>query len=316
MGLLSRVPVLCTFASLLAATGSPPALAGAPEVACEHGVCFRFPGEAVDYFKFSASGLNGPYHKDNGCEGIDGPCYCTSYWGADFDHCYGGHKGTDYMLDGAFRTMAQDIAVIVPADAEVFAVDDTHYDRCHFSPRDLLFDPTHDGRYCGWEYNAETGQIEEREVVNNYIILRHWNGRYFVYSRILHIKQDSVPGWIKAALADGQTPRVSCGEPIAYVGSAGKSYAPHIHFEVRTWGPIDTFGTYTLDGQSPPAIDPYCGPYVTEAGRTSTMWTSLPAPEAGSDAPYGLPGLSCQAPYDPEAFPSLPARCLEEGLDR
>lgn len=295
---------------------SPPrAGAQTPQVACQDGVCFRFPGEALEYFNAIPSPLGGPYHLDNGCEKVDGPCYCVTFWGADAPHCYGGHRGTDYMLVDGFRTMRKDVEVVAPADGEVIAYVDDNFDRCHLAIRDLLFDPSHDGNYCGWEYDADTGTFEERDIVNNFIIMRHWNGRYYVYSRILHIQEGSVPGWIKEALAEGRTPRVECGEQIALVGSAGKSYAPHLHFEVRTWGAGDIYGTFWLEGLAPPSLDPYCGPYA-DGDRSGTYWTELTDAPPTARVPYGLPGTTCQAPYDPWIFTQLPQRCLQSGTGR
>ena len=313
---VSRSPLVAVCALLFGLFWAPSAQAQVPQVSCEHGVCFRFPAESHEPFVASQRRLGGPFHYDNGCEGIDGPCVCSTYWGADVASCYGGHHGTDYMLEDWFRTMRQEIAIVAAADGEIVAVEDDNYDKCHFSARDLLFDDSHDGNYCGWEYNPETGEIEDRPIINNYVIVRHWNGRYYVYSRTLHLAQGSIPSWIKAALADGYYPRVSCGDTIGYVGSAGKSYAPHVHFETRTWGEGDVSGVFWDGSQKPPSLDPYCGPYVAGADTRTSMWTDLPSAAASAGVPHGLPGLSCQAPYDPERFTDLPARCSTESTGR
>lgn len=313
MSLRSRHPILPhpgagLVALLFGVSQTGTTWAEPPRVACEHGICFRFPGMDLEPFQEGQKHLGGPWHRDDGCENTDRPCYCNTYWGADFDHCYRGHGGTDFMLEDAFRTMATHVPVVAPADGEVVQVIDDNYDRCHFSLRDLLFDPSHDGNYCGWEYNPDTGNIEERDIENNIIVMRHFNGRYYVYSRILHIMQDSVPSWIKDQLAVGIYPHVGCGEVIATVGSAGKSYAPHVHFEPRFWGTWDTEGTYFIGEEKPPTLDPYCGAFAGD-GRTSMMWTGLLPPTSLSQDPEGLPTTSCQAPYDPKVYSQLSPRC-------
>jgi len=59
------------------------------------------------------------------------------------------------------------------------------------------------------------------------------------YGRLVTIRHDG--GWVTAyghmsrmIVRSGQ--RVSAGQVIAYVGSAGHSTGPHLHFEVRTGG--------------------------------------------------------------------------------
>ena len=161
-------------------------------------------------------------------------------------------------------------------------------------------------------FDPATGELQPREVEDNYVIMRHFNGRYYVYSRMVHVMQGSVPQWIKDALSRGEKPHLSCGDLIGYVGSAGQSVAPHVHFEVRFYGTWDTEGQYYRGSSRPPRYDPYCGPFLSESGRTTTYWTELPPPGPGEDGPYGLPGTTCQDPYDPALFQGLPARCLTE----
>ncbi len=283
----ARLGLVCLFLG----GWSGPALGGEPVLACEHGICFRFPGSEPELFDAPGPDGFGPFLMDHWEEGDRG--YCQNYLGQDFDNCYRGHHGSDFMLVGGFREMDNDIPVVASARGEIIAADDSYYDHCHGSVIDLL--KGGDGITCG--IDPATG--EPRPQNPNFVRIRHWNGRYYVYSVYYHLMQGSIPAWIKNALASGEYPDVNCGEPLGFVGSSGTSFAPHIHFEVR-YRAGDVTGDYTGTA----AIDPYCGPY---SESTWSMWAEL----SSSDT---LPGLSCQDPYDPLGPEAPPVgRCFSRG---
>ena len=128
---------------------------------------------------------------------------CEDYLGRGFPHCYDGHGGSDFMLDGAFEAMDADSAtVIVAADGVVELARDGHYDRCV----GML-----DGIDCAGH-----------PVIANAVSVRHADGSL---TRYWHLKQDSV-------LVDvGQA--VSRGDALGLIGSSGRSSMPHLHFEVQ-----------------------------------------------------------------------------------
>lgn len=242
---------------------------------CEHDLCFRFPSDEPEQFFATTPKNPGPYYMDH--RETEEKKLCVDYLGRSLGHCYPGHNGTDFMLVGGFRTMRrEDTAIVATAGGEVVKVIDTNYDKCHVSVRNL---PT-STISCG-----EDSDGDPRPIVSNEVILRHWNGRYYVYSAYFHLQTDSVPEWIKEALAAGETPWVDCGEPIGAVGSAGYSSAPHIHFEVRFYSEEDTEGTHWA--QATP-IDPFYGPYLDDDPivRNFSMWT-----DQGNR--YELPGTEC-----------------------
>lgn len=262
---------------------------GHAESECQYGVCFSFP--SPDNSLFYAPGLDGfgPFLMDHKMDGDHG--YCRNYEGQDFDNCYAEHRGSDFMLKGGFRKMQENVPVTAAASGEVVYYNDTNYDMCRGSLAALLQSAksgTGDGITCGWYYDRQARKMIKRPIANNYIRMRHWNGREYIYSLYFHIRTNSVPKSIRDHLppktqCTSNCPKVECGELLAYVGSAGISTAPHIHFEVRSIG--DNYKT---------AIDPYYGDFLATQcpSRTMSMWTS-------QNDSAELPAVACQEPYTP-----------------
>jgi murein DD-endopeptidase MepM/ murein hydrolase activator NlpD len=132
------------------------------------------------------------------------PAVCTNYAGRGFPHCYDGHEGTDFVLQGSFATMDRGSArVVAAAGGEVFAVEDGHYDRCHASAQTV--DVSCDGH----------------PMRANLVKIRHFGGWETHY---LHLKNGSVAVQVGDA--------VTCGTELGRVGSSGRSSFPHLHFAV------------------------------------------------------------------------------------
>lgn len=168
---------------------------------------------------------------------------CLSYDGMPFPRCYDDHTGTDFLLRGGFTTMDDGSAdVFAAADGEVVFVHDGEFDRCALN------------------LQAAAVQCEDGGPVTppNEITVLHDDG---VSTRYLHLMKDSI------VVAEGD--RVTCGQPMAKVGSSGNSSAPHLHFMV--------LGT---DGI---AVDAYAGRY----SHPETYW----AEQNGVDV---LPWEACQ----------------------
>lgn len=127
---------------------------------------------------------------------------CRNYRGKRFPYCYDGHKGTDYMLRGGFRTMDKGSATIVAAQSgTVIRVQDGNYDRCRFSLIRLKV-------YC-----------KGHPLKPNLVEIRHFDGSI---TRYLHFKKNSI------VVREGDF--VDCGQELGKVGSSGLSSAPHLHF--------------------------------------------------------------------------------------
>ncbi len=169
---------------------------------------------------------------------LGGSAICTDYAGRGFPFCYDEHTGHDYILKGAFETMDDGSAsVVAAADGVVVEIEDGNYDRCHAAGTGIDCD--------GHEKRA------------NYIVIEHYSG---VVSQYWHLKEGSL------LVAPGD--EVSCGEPIALVGSSGISSMPHLHFQLETnegW-----------------LLDPYAGPFSQDA----SLWVEQRVPEI-------LPGAGC-----------------------
>ena len=172
---------------------------------------YRFPIHAGDRATIRRAPI---FHVDHGPPGGQ-RLVCTNYAGAGFPSCYGGHDGTDFLLDGGFFAMDNGSARVVAAEAgEVVSTADGNYDRCHGSP--------------------DTGDVDcdGHPMRANHVVLRHANGRE---TRYWHLKSGSV------AVDVGDV--VECGEALGLVGSSGRSTVPHLHFEVHERGgaSIDPF---------------------------------------------------------------------------
>lgn len=206
--------------------------------ACVDRILFALPMENTDAeFVGDVVGFdNDPLPGDSALD-------CLSHDGQAFPYCYDDHTGTDFMLRGGFTTMDHGSADVLAAAEGV-----------------VVF--THDGEYdrCALNLQAQMVQCEDGGPVTppNEITVLHDDG---ISTRYLHLKKNS----IVVAMGD----RVTCGQPMALVGSSGNSSAPHLHFEV-----VD------VDGAS---IDPFAGP----SSHPQTYWVE-------QDGANGLPGASCQ----------------------
>lgn len=168
---------------------------------------------------------------------------CVSYDGEPFPRCYDDHTGTDFLLKGGFAAMdAGSAAVFAAADGEVVLAHDGEYDR------------------CALDLQVQAVRCEDGGPITppNEITVLHADG---VATRYLHLKKNSL------LVAEGDA--VTCGQPIALVGSSGNSSAPHLHFEV-----------VGVDGEP---VDPFAGTY----SQPETYWVE----QDGAD---GLPGAACQ----------------------
>jgi len=130
---------------------------------------------------------------------------CLAYDGAEsFPRCYDQHDGTDFVLNGGFPIMDDELAWVVAAAAGT--VVDTHdgeYDRCHA------------------DLESQDIDCDGHPMKANYVVLEHaegWLTRYW------HLKQDTV------AVQVGDD--VYCGQQLGLIGSSGISMQPHLHFEL------------------------------------------------------------------------------------
>jgi len=136
---------------------------------------------------------------------------CADYEGRAFPHCYDGHDGSDFLLDGGFAAMDDGSAtVLAAAPGVVVDTEDGHYDRCHGELASL--DVSCDGH----------------EMIGNSVIIEHASGHRTLY---WHFMKDS----IEVAVGDA----VDTGTPLGLMGSSGRSSQPHLHFELQdeegTW---------------------------------------------------------------------------------
>lgn len=131
---------------------------------------------------------------------------CTDYLGRAFPHCYDGHDGSDFMLDGGFDAMDNggSATVVAAAPGTVIAVEDGHYDHCHGSLTTLDVD------------------CDGHEMIGNSVIVEHASGHRLLY---WHFMTDSI------GVDEGD--EVETGTPLGLMGSSGRSSAPHLHFEVQ-----------------------------------------------------------------------------------
>jgi hypothetical protein len=230
------------FCALLLATACqtvPPGAAGfvGQDVQVAEPLLFGFP--VADPLAISTR--VGVDHDPADGTGLAGDAICLDYLGRGFPHCYDEHDGSDFILDGGFDAMdAGSAQVVAAADGTVVAIEDGHYDRCH---ADISVGVTCDGN----------------DGVANSIILEHADGTQTWYWHLMSGSQ-------LVEVGDS----VSCGDPLASIGSSGLSSMPHLHFEVLLPG-----GEVT---------DPYAGPYSQE----ESLWEDQGFPE-------GLPGPGCTA---------------------
>ena len=164
---------------------------------------FRFPVDEDDRMYMADAPLLGVDHDPE--EHPDDRTNCLSHRGDGFPFCYDGHRGTDFLLRGAFERMDNGSAVVVAAaGGRVLEAVDGNYDRCH---ADL------------GSVDVDCDGFPERA---NFVRIGHANGYDSLY---YHLKQGSV------RVAVGQV--VTCGEALGLVGSSGRSATPHLHFQVE-----------------------------------------------------------------------------------
>ncbi|MCB9522796.1 MAG: peptidoglycan DD-metalloendopeptidase family protein [Myxococcales bacterium] len=135
----------------------------------------------------------------------NGRTACEAYDGDPFPACYGGHDGSDFILNGGFRAMdAGSARVAAAAPGLVVRVEDGHYDRCRGSIESLDVD------------------CDGHPMVANKVYVEHANGWRTHY---LHLMRGSI------VVREGQ--RVGCGDVLGLIGSSGYSTMPHLHLEVQ-----------------------------------------------------------------------------------
>lgn len=221
---------------------SPDAMT-APVIGAGAHPIFAFPVHPEDRWRIHPALFFGVDHDP--AEGDD--IVCTAYDGRSFPFCYDGHAGSDFLLAGGFTAMDDGSArVIAAAGGEVIRVVDGNYDRCH---GDLgSFEPDCDGY----------------ERASNRVHLRHANGWVTEY---LHLMNGSVT----VELGD----RVACGDVLGRVGSSGRSFAPHLHFEV-------------VDPELG-AVDPFSGDVSGPRSLWGEQRTDDDLPGAACDPAWGAP---------------------------
>ncbi|HUT53732.1 MAG TPA: M23 family metallopeptidase [bacterium] len=185
-----------------------------------------FPGPRAD-FRLHLLGVD---HKPQpGRNDIFARAGCKDYRGRGFPHCYGNHRGSDFILKGGFKAMdREDGRVVAAADGVVTAVDDGHYDRCRASVRTMEV------------------SCHGHEKKPNLVVIRHANGYRTLY---YHFKKNTI------AVKPGDA--VKCGRFLGLVGSSGESSLPHLHFEIH-----DLEG-YAVD---PFSVDPEDSMWVQQDG--------------------------------------------------
>ncbi len=171
---------------------------------------------------------------------------------------YDDHTGIDFGWPWpGFRAMHEGgAAVLAVADGTIVYVRQDREDRCHGTKTQ--------GTVCPPALLGYDTDKSENEV-----IVRHDDGTVSVYA---HLMRDSVP------VAEGA--RVSCGQRIGHVGSAGGSSGPHLHFELRRPHDPDFWTKHPGSVQFPHfwdhsmVVDPYA------LGAWARFGTTAPTTEA------------------------------------
>jgi len=177
---------------------------------------------------------------------------------------YRGHHGTDIIA-------AKGTDVLAAEDGTVLWVFDGKHDDCPSSHPDCQA-PLNDkavpgynkgfractvlGSFCG-DGNPNNGQCYYCFDGGNIVVIKHEKSTGVFATRYDHFKTGSI------SVSIGDT--VSKGDKIGEVASAGRSTAPHLHFEV--WGK----GFYDL-------VDPWAGSCGTN--KTRPMW------QTGTNTPW------------------------------
>ncbi len=157
-----------------------------------------FPAEDRSLFLSNVIGVD---HSDSKPFGAK----CSDYKGRGVPHCYGGHKGSDFILLGGFSAMEKGVEVRAAASGIVTALEENQGDHCYWSLWKLKI-------VCDDNPNIEP----------NYVSVLQSDGLTAIY---YHLKRLSV------VVSVGQ--HVEAGQKLALVGSSGISSTPHLHFELR-----------------------------------------------------------------------------------
>lgn len=130
---------------------------------------------------------------------------CSDYLGRPFPHCYDGHDGSDFLLEGGFDAMEADSAIIIAAaPGVVVRTEDGHYDHCH-------------GDITTLDVNCDG-----HEMIANSVTVEHDGGWTTMYWHMM-------TGTVAVAVGD----EVELGDVLGIVGSSGISSQPHLHFELQ-----------------------------------------------------------------------------------
>lgn len=149
---------------------------------------------------------------------------CLNYAEQPFPFCYDEHDGSDFILTDGFAEMDRGSARVVAAAAgEVYRVVDGNYDRCF------------------GDINLGDINCDGHPMRANHVRIRHANGWTTWY---YHFKRDS----IVVEVGDF----VGCGDVLGLVGSSGRSFLPHLHFEVEdeSGQNVDPFAGTLREGDS------------------------------------------------------------------
>jgi len=242
--LFDKAAVLVLLTTLFLAAGAFSASRGLRQKTAPGPRMFRLPVLNPGGKLFSGPRVNGKldlitadHEPTPGRNGVFARASCRDYLGRPFPHCYGNHKGSDFILKGGFRAMdRQEARVVAAASGTVIKVEDGHYDRCRASLIRM-------GVSC-----------RGHEKKPNYVWIKHDNG---YISRYYHFKKNTV------AVKEGQ--RVECGDFLGLVGSSGESSLPHLHFDV-----VDPDGFFVDPFSKNPADSMWVeqeGPYGLPAER-------------------------------------------------
>lgn len=197
-------------------------------------------------------------------------------------HCYSGHKGTDFMLKGGFDQMDRPGNYVVAArEGTVVSVRQHLYDRCkakaYSKDEKSLLQP---------DCNGNNGE----NLIGNRIVVDHGDGLYTEY---YHLKKNS------SLVEEGD--EVSCGQPLASIGSSGFSTKPHLHFEVLECRDGETCDSFS--DENIVSVNPYKGVYTGRGYWTSQGSGRLPSSRCASgqrvyqgDTPP--PARGCKADTD------------------
>jgi len=138
------------------------------------------------------------------------------------DLTYNGHLGTDINLN-SFHDMDEGVPILAAANGRVVYVHDTEYDR----------------------------QVSAPQVQGNGVIIAHEDGTTSLY---WHMRTNSAMVRVGEYVREGQ--------PIGFVGSAGFTLMPHLHFEVTAYDGSGTRDPFTGTANPLPSLWKHQEDYV------------------------------------------------------